>query len=139
MDYRFKKLRFYPLGNIKRKRKGKKSKTRLTSIDTQIQSASLKNTTIMQIVYTQLRYFLNRTFTLKSANIAPGEQLQRDLGLSEWEFLEVVVHLETLFGLTLPDDTLVPALTVEQLCSLIVRHKPGEIMPLPLMNRRAAA
>ncbi len=93
----------------------------------------------MQTVYTHLRHFLTRTFTLNSTDIAPGEQLQRDLGLSEWEFLEVVVHLETLFGLTLPDDTLVPALTVDQLCSLIVSHKPGEIMPLPLMNRRAAA
>ncbi|WP_018619675.1 acyl carrier protein [Spirosoma luteum] len=93
----------------------------------------------MQTVYTHLRYFLTRTFTLKSADIAPGEQLQRDLGLNEWEFLEVVVYLETLFGLTLPDDTLVPVLTVEQLCSLIVSHKPGGIVPLPLMNSRVAA
>ena len=85
----------------------------------------------MQTVYTHLRYFLTRTFTLKSAEIAPGEQLQRDLGLNEWEFLEVVVYLETLFGLTLPDDTLVSVLTVEQLCSLIVSHKPGELCPFP--------
>lgn len=93
----------------------------------------------MQTVYAHLRHFLNRTFTLKSADIAPYEQLQRDLGLSEWEFLEVVAHLETLFGLTLPDDTLVPVLTVEQLCSLIVSHKPEGIVPLPLMSRNRKA
>lgn len=91
----------------------------------------------MQTIYTHLRYFLTRTFTLKSVDIAPGEQLQRDLGLNEWEFLEVVVHLETLFGLTLPDDALVPTLTVEQLCSLIARHNSAGIMPL--MNSRVAA
>ena len=93
----------------------------------------------MQIVYTHLRHFLKRTFTLKSADIAPGEQLQRDLGLNEWEFMEVVAHLETLFDLTLPDDVLVPTLTVERLCSLIAQYKPEGMTPLPLMTRKVAA
>jgi acyl carrier protein len=93
----------------------------------------------MQIVYTHLRHFLNRTFTLKSADIAPGEQLQRDLGLNEWEFMEVVAHLETLFGMTLPDEVLVPTLTVEHLCTLIAQYKPEGITPLPLMTRKVAA
>lgn len=93
----------------------------------------------MQTVYTHLRHFLNRTFTLKSADIAPREQLQRDLGLSEWEFMEVVAHLETLFGLTLPDEVLVPNLTVGHLCTLIAQHKPGGITVMPLMARKVAA
>ena len=93
----------------------------------------------MQIVYTHLRHFLNRTFTLKSTDIAPREQLQRDLGLNEWEFMEVVAHLETLFGLTLPDETLVPTLTVGHLCTLITQHKPEDAMPLPVMSRKAVA
>ncbi len=93
----------------------------------------------MQIVYAHLRHFLNRTFTLKSADIAPDEQLQRDLGLNEWEFMEVVAHLETLFDLTLPDDVLVPTLTVEHLCSLIAQYQPESLTPLARIDRKVAA
>ena len=66
-----------------------------------------------------LQQYLTRTFTLPCRSLTPYQQLQGTLGLSEWEFTEAVVVLETQFSVLLPDESLTPKLTVGELCSLI--------------------
>ncbi|MFD2937538.1 hypothetical protein [Spirosoma flavum] len=69
-----------------------------------------------------LQQYLTRTFTLPCRSLAAYQQLQGTLGLSEWEFTEAVVGLETRFGVLLPDESLTPKLTVGELCALIDQY-----------------
>ncbi|WP_080056113.1 acyl carrier protein [Spirosoma aerolatum] len=75
--------------------------------------------TTYERVFQKLQQFLFRTFTLPYSTIAAYQQLQGTLGLSEWEFTEAVVVLETHFGVVLPDEALTPRLTVGELCTLV--------------------
>lgn len=69
-----------------------------------------------------LQQFLTRTFTLPYQSLTAYQQLQGTLGLSEWEFTEAVVVLETRFGVVLLDESLTPKLTIGELCGLISRQ-----------------
>ncbi len=73
-------------------------------------------------VFDCLQQFLTRTFTIPYQALTSDQQLQQTLGLSEWEFTEVIVELETRFGVILPDETLSPMLTVGELCTLISQY-----------------
>lgn len=75
--------------------------------------------TTYQAVFQHLQQFLTRTFTLPYRSLAAYQQLQHSLGLSEWEFTETVVVLETQFNVHLPDESLTPRLTVGELCTLV--------------------
>ncbi|GAB4044390.1 acyl carrier protein [Spirosoma litoris] len=73
--------------------------------------------------FTHICRYINQRFTLPISSIKSYHHLQTDLGLNDIEVTEVVVFLELLYGLTLPDEHLTPALSVKQLCTLIEQHK----------------
>ncbi|MBN8826597.1 MULTISPECIES: hypothetical protein [unclassified Spirosoma] len=76
--------------------------------------------------FTHLCRYINQQFTLPVAGIKLSHRLQKDLRLNEIEVTEVVVFLELLFGLTLPDEALTTSLSVGQLCKLIEQHPAKE-------------
>jgi hypothetical protein len=78
--------------------------------------------TTYELAFVYLQQFLTRTFTLPCRSVAAYQQLQQTLGLSEWEFTEAIVVLETRFDVLLPDESLSPKLTVGELCALISQH-----------------
>lgn len=86
------------------------------------------------VVAQHLILFLARTFALNRNRISVVDQLRRDLGLNEQEITEAIVHLETTFGVTLPDRVLPPESTVGQLSRLIVRHGALWFTDLPGPN-----
>lgn len=70
--------------------------------------------------------YVNRHFSIRTPGIQPSHRLQQDLGLNEIEALEVIVHLELVYGATLPDSTLIPSLSVAKLCALIEQFADKE-------------
>ncbi|WP_461117030.1 acyl carrier protein [Spirosoma jeollabukense] len=78
------------------------------------------------ITFTHLCRYIDQQFTLPTPDIKPDHRLQTDLGLNAMEVTEVVVFLELLYGVTLPDETLTPSLSVTQLCSLIEHYRNSQ-------------
>ena len=76
--------------------------------------------------FTQLCRYINQQFTVPVSGIKSYHRLQTDLGLNEIELTEVVVFMELVYGLTLPDEVLTPALSVAQLCAFIEQNSPKE-------------
>jgi acyl carrier protein len=76
--------------------------------------------------FTHLCRYINQQFTLPISGIKSVHRLQKDLGLNDIEVTEVVVFMELLYGLTLPDEALTPSLSVIQLCTLIEQHMDKE-------------
>jgi len=86
---------------------------------------SLDNQPLMT-TFTHLCRYIDQQFTLLEPDIKPYHRLQTDLGLNAMEVTEVVVFLELLYGVTLPDETLTPSLSVTQLCSLIEQYRESQ-------------
>ncbi|MVM33681.1 hypothetical protein GO755_26820 [Spirosoma sp. HMF4905] len=76
--------------------------------------------------FTHLCRYINQQFTLPVSGIKSYHRLQTDLGLNDIEAIEVVVFMELLYGLTLPDETLTSSLSVAQLCKLIEQYAEKE-------------
>ena len=72
--------------------------------------------------FTQLCRYINHQFTLPVSGIKSYHRLQMDLGLNIIEVTEVVVFMELVYGLTLPDDVITPSLSVAQLCAFIEQY-----------------
>ena len=75
---------------------------------------------------THLCRYINQQFTVPVSGIKPYHRLQIDLGLNDIELTEVVVFMELVYGLTLPDEVLTPALSVAQLCAFIEQNSLKE-------------
>ncbi len=70
--------------------------------------------------------YINQQFTLPISGIELYHRLHKDLGLNDSEVTEVIVFMELLYGLTLPDEALTPSLSVAQLCTLIEQYTNKE-------------
>ncbi|NID13614.1 acyl carrier protein [Fibrivirga algicola] len=76
----------------------------------------------MQTIEAQICHYVTKRYTVLPLTIQPDHRFQQDLGLSEWEFLDVLVHIEHLFGVSLPDELLIAPLTINGLSRLIDRY-----------------
>lgn len=88
--------------------------------------------TTYQAAFLYLQQFLTRTFTLPCRSLAACQQLRGTLALSEWEYTETIVELESHFNVVLLDEMLTPNLTVGQLCTLISQHAERVGSPDPI-------
>lgn len=70
-------------------------------------------------IFDYLCAYIRKQFTLPIADITVHHHLQDDIGLNAIELTEVIVYLELLYKVTLPDELLTPSLTAGQLCTLI--------------------
>lgn len=77
-------------------------------------------------IFAHLSRYVNQQFTLPVSAIKSYHRLQTDLGLNDIEATEVIVFMELLYGLTLPDEVLTPSLTAAQLCTLIEQYTEKE-------------
>ena len=88
--------------------------------------------TTYRTVFLYLQQFLTRTFTLPCRSLNAYQQLRGTLALSEWEYTETIVELETHFNVVLLDEVLTPKLTVGQLCTLISQQAEPVGSPDPI-------
>ena len=93
-------------------------------------------------VFAHLCAYLRKQFTLPVADIVIHHRLHQDLGLSAIELTEVIVYLELLYEVNLPDEQLSLSLTAGQLCALISQWADKErsaltflLYPVPTLNR----
>ena len=69
----------------------------------------------MQNILNHFYQFLSKNFFISEAFIKPWKHLRRDLGLNSIEFLELIVFVETTYGIQIPDDQLENIHTVKDL------------------------
>ena len=66
-----------------------------------------------------IQQYLAKTFFMNPFGIAPSKTFDRDLGLNNQEFIEVVAQLEMLYNVNLPDEALSTQLSIGQLSNLV--------------------
>ena len=76
----------------------------------------------MKPTFEQFTHFLARNLFINPAQIKPNKTLRNDLGLNSIEFLELVVHLENAYHISLPDLELERVRTVQDLSNLMDKH-----------------
>ena len=63
--------------------------------------------------------------------IAPGDSLDRDLGLGSLERVELLLRIEQAFGIRLSDDVMLAADTVADLATAVLVGSPAIVEPAP--------
>lgn len=79
----------------------------------------------MQAIQTQILQYVTRHYTVPDPAIQPDHEFRQDLGLNKWELFEILLYLEQLFNVNLPDEVLTRQLTVGQLSRLIYHYAPA--------------
>ena len=88
--------------------------------------------TTYRAAFLYLQQFLTRTLTLPCQSLTACQQRPGALKLSEWEYTETIVELETHFKVVLPDESLTFGLTVGELCTLISQQTERTGLPDPI-------
>ncbi len=76
----------------------------------------------MKTTYNTFKKILTKNFFIKPTKIAAKSQLNKDLGISSLEFVELVVTVENIFHIELNDKELENIKTVGELVSCIDRN-----------------
>ncbi len=73
----------------------------------------------MNIIDEQLTKVLTKNFFVNPLAVQPNKYFYKDLGLNSLEFLEMVVSIETFFGVNIPDEQLDKLKTVRQMSECV--------------------
>jgi acyl carrier protein len=66
-------------------------------------------------IFDHFNRFLSKNFFIPEAIIKPWKHLRSDLGLNSIEFLELIVYVESTYGIQIPDEDLEKIHTVKNL------------------------
>lgn len=66
-------------------------------------------------IFEHFNRFLSKNFFIPEAIIKPWKHLRSDLGLNSIEFLELIVYVESTYGIQIPDEDLEKIHTVKNL------------------------
>jgi acyl carrier protein len=69
----------------------------------------------MYPIFQQFNQFLSKNFFIPEAIIKPWKHIRTDLGLNSIEFLELIVYVESTYGIQIPDENLEKIHTVKNL------------------------
>lgn len=66
-------------------------------------------------IFEHFNRFLSKNFFIPETFIKPWKHLRSDLGLNSIEFLELIVYVESTYGIQIPDEDLEKIHTVKNL------------------------
>lgn len=81
----------------------------------------------MYPIFQQFNHFLSKNFFIPEAIIKPWKHLRTDLGLNSIEFLELIVYVESTFGIQIPDEDLEKIHTVKNLTDYLEANLAVEL------------
>jgi acyl carrier protein len=75
----------------------------------------------MNAIYEQLKKVLTKNFFVNPLTVQPNKKFDKDMGLNSLEFLEIIVNIETYFGINIPDEQIENIRTVGQMATCVER------------------
>ena len=76
----------------------------------------------MENIYASIENILNEHFLIRPASSMARLSFVKDLGLSSLEFVELVVYIENIFNVQLPDHELNKISTIRQMADCVERN-----------------